>query len=212
MRFIKTKAINSQKQTYFKDVYKKGGSALDWNFGTAGHKLVELVINGTIKRGDKILDIGSGPGNEAVFLSKQGMDVTGLDINPDAIAIAKDLSILQEASNIKFVQGDALNLDFNDETFDVVNDTFVFHHFEKSARKKYAREIRRVLKRGGIFVLRGFSCKMTPGSGPFRLTGNEILEAFMPCFEVEELSLFRNLPTIKRPKQWHWFGIFRKPK
>jgi hypothetical protein len=67
-----------------------------------------------------------------------------------------------------------------------------------------------VLKNGGIFVLRGFSNKMTPGTGPFRLTGNEILQAFMPYFEVENLSLFKNIPTVKRPDQWHWFGIFRK--
>lgn len=207
-----TRALNTQRQIYFKDIYKKGNSALDWNFGTAGHKLIELVINGTIEKGDKILDIGSGPGNEAIFLAKQGMKVTALDINPDAIVIAKELATLQGVSNIKFIQGDALKLNFEGETFNVVNDTFVFHHFEKSVRKKYARGVNRVLKNGGVFVLRGFSCKMTPGSGPFRLTGNEVLEAFTPYFEVEELSLFKNLPTVKRREQWHWFGIFRKVK
>lgn len=207
---MKTKAIDRQRRSYFKDIYKKGASSLDWNFGTAGHKLIELVINGTLKRGDKILDIGSGPGNEAIFLAKQGMKVTGLDLNPDAIAIAEKLADLQGVDNLKFIQGDALKLPFTDKTFNAVNDTFVFHHFERSIRKKYAREINRVLKKGGFFFLRGFSCKMTPGSGPFRLTGNEILEAFMPYFEVEELSLFKNVPTVKRPDQWHWFAIFRK--
>lgn len=209
---METRALNPQRQTYFKDIYKKGNSALDWNFGTAGHKLIELVIDGAIKRGDKILDIGSGPGNEAIFLAKQGMKVIALDINPGAIVIAKELATLQGVNNIKFIQGDALKLNFEDEAFDVVNDTFVFHHFEKSVRKRYARGVNRILKNKGIFVLRGFSCKMTLGSGPFRLTGNEVLKAFMPYFEVEELSLFKNLPTVKRPEQWHWFGIFRKVK
>lgn len=208
---MNTKSLNSQRQKYFHDIYNKENPNVDWNFGTAGHKLIELVIDGTIKRGSKILDIGSGPGNEAIFLQKQGMDVTGLDINPDAISISKKLSLIQGA-NIEFVQGDALKLPFKNNNFDVVNDTFVFHHFEKSIRKNYAKEINRVLKDGGIFILRGFSCKMTPGTGPFRLTGNEILEAFMPYFEVENLSLFKNLPTLKRPDQWHWFGIFRKVK
>jgi ubiquinone/menaquinone biosynthesis C-methylase UbiE len=206
---MKTKALNSQRQIYFGDIYKKGSSALDWNFGTAGHKLIELVVDNTIKRGSKILDIGSGPGNEAVFLAKQGMKVTGLDLNPEAIELAKKLALLQEA-DVEFIKGDALKLPFTDESFDVVNDTFVFHHFEKPIRRKYALEISRVLKNGGIFVLRGFSNKMTPGTGPFRLTGNEILQAFMPYFEVENLSLFKNIPTVKRPDQWHWFGIFRK--
>lgn len=209
---METKAISSQRKEYFENIYKNGNSVLDWNFGTAGHKLIELVINGTIKNGFKILDIGSGPGNEAIFLAKQGMKVTGIDINPNAIAIAKELANIQGVNNIKFIQGDALKLNFKNDTFDVINDTFVFHHFEKSIRKRYVCEVNRILKNKGIFVLRGFSCKMTPGSGPFRLTGNEILEAFMPYFEVEELSLFKNLPTVKRPEQWHWFGIFRKVK
>lgn len=204
-----TKSLNKKRQKYFDEIYQKGNSELDWNFGTAGHKLIKLIIDNTIKRGSKILDIGSGPGNEAVFLAKQGMKVTGLDLNPEAIELAKKLSDLQKVS-IKFVQGDALELPFEDNSFDVVNDTFVFHHFERSIRKKYAREVNRVLKKDGIFILRGFSYKMTPGSGPFRLTENEILEAFSPYFEVENLSLFRNLPTVKRPDQWHWFGIFRK--
>ena len=209
---METEAINSQRKEYFENIYKNGNSVLDRNFGTAGHKLIELVVNGTIKNGFKILDIGSGPGNEAIFLAKQGMKVTGIDINPSAIAIAKELANIQGVNNIKFIQGDALKLNFKNDTFDVINDTFVFHHFEKSIRKRYACEVNRILKNKGIFVLRGFSCKMTPGSGPFRLTGNEILEAFMPYFEVEELSLFKNLPTVKRPEQWHWFGIFRKVK
>jgi len=209
---METKTINSRRKEYFKNIYKKGNSDLDWNFGTAGHKLIELVLNGTIKKGFKVLDIGSGPGNEAIFLAKQGMKVTGIDISPDAIVIAKDLANIQAVNDIKFIQGDALELAFKNNTFDVINDTFVFHHFKKSIRKRYAREVNRVLKNKGIFVLRGFSCKMTPGSGPFRLTGNEILESFMPYFEVEELSLFKNFPTLKRPEQWHWFGIFRKVK
>jgi len=211
-----TKAISEERKKYFQDINKKGSAALDWNFGTAGHKLIELIINNEIKRGSKILDIGCGPGNEAIFLAKQGMDVTGIDLSSEVIDLAKKLADLQQVK-VNFIQGDALKLPFKDNTFDVVNDTFVFHHFQKSIRKKYAQEIKRVLKKNGIFVLRGFSCKMAPpsnkplsvGGGPLRLRGNEILETFMPYFEVENLSLFKNLPTVKRPNQRHWFGIFR---
>lgn len=206
---MKTNAVNSQRNAYFSDVYKKGGNLLDWNFGTAGHKLIELVVSGAIKKGDKILDIGSGPGNESVFLAKRGCVVTGVDINANAIKLAKKLANLQGV-NVNFLQRDALDLKLKNKSFDVVNDTFVFHHFEKSVRDQYAKEINRVLKPGGVFVLRGFSCKMSTGTGPFRLTGNEILESFMPYFQVEELSLFKNIPTDKRPDQWHWFGVFRK--
>ena len=207
---MKTKAIDKGRQDYFSGIYKNNPYLLDWNFGTAGTKLVELVIDGSIKRGSKVLDIGSGPGNEAIFLAKQGMVVTGLDLNPDAISLAKKLAELQ-AVEVEFVQGDALETPFKKEVFDVVNDTFVFHHFSKNIRSQYAKEIYRLLKPGGIFVIRGFSNKMTPGTGPFRLTGKDIVEPFCEFFDIEHLSLFKNVPTEKRPDQWHWFGIFRKP-
>jgi ubiquinone/menaquinone biosynthesis C-methylase UbiE len=208
---MKTKTLDKGRQNYFSDIYKKDPLLLDWDFGTAGNKLIELVIDGTIKRGSVVLDIGSGPGNEAVFLAKQGMKVTGIDLNPNALVLAKKLADLQ-AVEVKFIEADALDLPFKKGTFDVVNDTFVFHHFSKNIRLQYAKEVHRVLKTGGIFLIRGFSNKMTPGTGPFRLTGKDIVEPFSHYLEIEHLSLFKNIPTIKRPDQWHWMGIFRKIK
>jgi ubiquinone/menaquinone biosynthesis C-methylase UbiE len=206
---MKTRALNVERQDYFDNIYEGENPLLDWNFGTASHKLIELVIDGTIKRGSSILDIGSGPGTESIFLAKQGMNVTGLDINPEAIELSKKLADLQK-TKVRFVNGDALETVFHDNEFDVVNDTFVFHHFEPSIRQQYALEINRVVRPGGLFILRGFSDKMTPGSGPFRLTSKDILDAFTPYFSVEHLSRFRNIPTEKRPDQWHWLGVFSK--
>ena len=76
------------------------------------------------------MDIGCGPGNEAIFLAKQGTDVTGIDLSSEVIDLAKKLADLQQVK-VNFIQGDALKLPFKDNTFDVVNDTFVFHHFQK---------------------------------------------------------------------------------
>jgi len=206
----KTKSLNQEKIRYFEKIYKdKNPNKIDWNFGTAGPELAKLVIDGVIKRGSKILDVGCGPGLESIFLARQGMNVTAIDISIEALRFAKKLAKLFDVK-IKFINADALNLPFSDNSFDAVNDNFVFHHFEDSVRDLYAQEISRVLKTGGIFILRAFSNKMLPGSGPRRLTGNEIAQTFMPYFEIENLSIFRNFPTIKRPEQLHWLCIFRK--
>lgn len=206
----KIKSLNIEKFKYFEKIYKdKDPNKMDWNFGTASPELAKLVIEGVIKRGAKVLDIGCGPGLESVFLARQGMEVTGIDIFDEALKFARKLAKLFNVK-IKFINADALNLPFPNDTFDVVNDNFVFHHFEDHVRDQYAQEIHRVLKKNGIFILRAFSNKMLPGSGPRRLRGNEIVQTFIPYFEIENLSIFRNFPTEKRPDQLHWLCIFRK--
>lgn len=206
----KTKSLNKDRIKYFKEIHKSGNpNNLDWNFGTAGPELANLIINGIIKKGSDVLDIGCGPGLESVFLARQSMNVTAIDILSEPLKFAKKLARLFNVK-IKFIEADAIKLPFPAETFNVVNDNFIFHHFEDDVRDQYAREINRVLKHNGIFILRAFSNKMLPGTGPRRLSGDEIVKTFTPYFEIENLSIFRNFPTVKRPDQLHWLGIFRK--
>ena len=51
---------------------------------------------------------------------------------------------------------------------------------------------------------------MVPGSGPLRLSAEDILTTFMPYFKCEHLSRFMNFPTKDKPEQWHWFTIWIK--
>ena len=62
---------------------------IPWNIETPPEALVELVDGGEVKPCNTI-DLGCGAGNYAIYLASKGFDVTGIDISPAAIKIAKE--------------------------------------------------------------------------------------------------------------------------
>ena len=101
------------------------------------------------QRKQKILDVGCGSGFFTILLGKQGHEVLGTDLTPDMIEKSRELA-KEEGVDCKFEIMDAENLDFPDETFDVVisrNLTWTLpdagHAYEEWCR---------VLKKGGILL------------------------------------------------------------
>jgi 2-polyprenyl-3-methyl-5-hydroxy-6-metoxy-1,4-benzoquinol methylase len=62
---------------------------IPWNIETPPGALVELVDTGKVKP-CKTIGLGCGAGNNATFLASKGFDVTGIDISPSVIKIAKE--------------------------------------------------------------------------------------------------------------------------
>lgn len=92
----------------------------------------------------KILDAGCGPGAALLYLAKFG-DVIGVDVSDEALKFAKKRG--------KVKKGDIANLPFEDETFDVVACLDVLYHKWVDTDKAFS-EIKRVLKKGGILLIR----------------------------------------------------------
>ncbi|MGI6011546.1 MAG: methyltransferase domain-containing protein [Ruminococcus sp.] len=97
----------------------------------------------------KILDVGCGTGFFTILLAGQGHQATGTDLTPEMVEYAKQLA-REENAQCQFLVMDAENLEFEDETFDVVisrNLTWTLPHAEEGYR-----EWKRVLKPGGILL------------------------------------------------------------
>lgn len=182
---------------------------ISWMACSASSEFYRLVADGVIVRGSTIVDLGCGMGAEAVFAASQGMRVFGVDISPVALARARKLQELFGV-DVTWIQADAVDVSLPDETADVVNDRFFFHNVASESREAYARSVFRLLRPNGLLVLRGFSDRMEAGTGPLRLTSEDLLTTFMPGFSCEHLSLFQNLPTEKRPDQRHWYSLWRR--
>jgi ubiquinone/menaquinone biosynthesis C-methylase UbiE len=181
-----------------------------WFTAAPGIKVVEAVITGLIPRGSRVADLGCGPGCDAVFLASAGMDVVAVDRDEAALRKAGELTEWAGV-RVELVQGDILATGLPSASFDVVNDSFVFHNVRAEARAAYAEEAWRILKPGGKVLVSAFSDLMVDGTGPLRLSATELFDAFGPtAWECLHLENYRNLPTEVRPDQLHWFGVFRK--
>ena len=112
---------------------------------SVGDELVEKVGIGADER---VLDVACGTGNVSIPAAAKGADVTGLDITPKLLENAQR-NAEKFGVEVNWVEGDAQDLPFDDNTFDVLVSTFGCMFAPDHA--KTAAEIVRVLKPGGRF-------------------------------------------------------------
>lgn len=129
------------------------------------------------------LDLGTGPGTQAVELAKKGFLVTGTDISGDAIANASKLS-----DKVEFVQDDILHSGLTRQ-FDLIFDRGCFHTLSEENRGKYVDTVRRLLKKEGLLFLKCFSNK-NPDSdrGPYHFSKKMIERIFGGHFIIESME------------------------
>ncbi len=112
-------------------------------FAKAADMVVPAMVSAVGARpGSKALDLCCGQGNVTAALCKAGAQVIGLDFSPAMLEMAR-----VEVPEAKFVEGDAMSLSFEDETFDVVTIGFGMPHVPDPPR--VLAEARRVLRTGG---------------------------------------------------------------
>ncbi len=95
-----------------------------------------------------LLDLGSSTGFIDNILASHFKSVVGIDIDKGAVKFAKENF---RRKNLSFTEGNAMNLNFQDSTFDVVICSHIYEHVPSSA--KLLSEIHRVLKPGGTCFL-----------------------------------------------------------
>ncbi len=160
--------------------------ALPWELGKPRPQLVELVESGRIRPG-KTLDICCGAGTNTIYLASTGFTMSGIDISPRAIAIAKEKA-KSAGVKIHFRVGDSVRLPYRDVEFDFVFDMGCFHHIHPEDRASYIGGVRRVLKEGGKYFMICFSSRNGPAWNHF--TEEQLREIFSPFFEILKLEHF----------------------
>jgi ubiquinone/menaquinone biosynthesis C-methylase UbiE len=116
--------------------------------------LAEQILNDYNIRNGVCLDIGCGPGYLAIEIAKRSnLKIVGVDIDPDAVQIARKNIKREELMNQMIVeQGDVHHLHFADDTYDLIISRGSFLFWENTFQA--FREIYRVLKPGGVaFIL-----------------------------------------------------------
>jgi len=118
------------------------------------HRVVEMAAAGP---GRRALDVCCGTGDIALALAQSGMEVTGLDFSQAMLEIAEARRLKNSqfsAANPKFIQGDAQQLPFPDNSFDAVTVGYGLRNLAKW--ETGLREMLRVARPGGRLVVLDF--------------------------------------------------------
>ncbi|HPO68528.1 MAG TPA: class I SAM-dependent methyltransferase [Candidatus Pacearchaeota archaeon] len=119
-------------------------------------------------KGKIVLDDGSGSGYGSYFLAKNGAKkIIGIDISKEAVEYSKNT---YKNKNLSFEVMNATNLNFNNNTFDVVCSFQVIEHIKDY--DKFLSEIKRVLKLGGIALI------VTPNKKTYSLENEKSVNPF----------------------------------
>ena len=125
-------------------------------FGREYRQFVKSALN-LSNRQRRVLDVGCGTGTLLIDLKKEYPENIFFGIDPDskilAIAVRK---ACKAGGKVDFKQSFAQKLPFASSSIDVVYSSLVFHHLSHEIKKRTLIEIRRVLKKNGIFMLSDF--------------------------------------------------------
>ncbi|MDO4416277.1 MAG: methyltransferase domain-containing protein [Erysipelotrichaceae bacterium] len=138
-------------------------------------KLSKQIIDGTasyihIPEGGRGLDVGCGSGALSIAAAKANpkSSITGIDTwGPEYASFnqkrCEENAAAEGVSNVSFQHGNAIKLDFEDETFDAVMSNYVYHNISGHDKQQLLRETLRVLKKGGTFAIHDIMSKARYG-------------------------------------------------
>jgi ubiquinone/menaquinone biosynthesis C-methylase UbiE len=104
----------------------------------------------TAELGDRVLELGPGPGLTTDLLRQRVNGLTAIEVDP---ALAASLGGRLHGSNVRIVVGDATEMPFPDEQFSGVVSFTMLHHVPSTAlQDRLFAQVWRVLEPGGVFI------------------------------------------------------------
>lgn len=166
----------SKEYAQYRDIYPKAFY----------EKLVELSLG---VKGQNVLDIGTGTGVIPRNMYGYGGDWTGIDISENQIAYAKQLS--QDAGmNIRYDVSSAEDIDYPDESFEVVIACQCFMYFNKDI---ILPKIHRMLKTDGHFAI--LFMAWLPGESEIAKNSEEMVLKYNPSWTGGHMTRY----TLEAP-------------
>ena len=129
---------------------------LTWRFDESWRKAAvrEIVKN----RPERIMDLCTGTGDLLLRIAKKTVgtaELTGLDYSRPMLEIAEKKAKKKRVQDLKLIHGDVASMPFEDNYFDAIGIAFAFRNltYKNPDQQKFLKEIYRVTKPGGKFVI-----------------------------------------------------------
>lgn len=135
------------------------------SFGRASALRRRTVELASIGPGERILDVGCGPGRLAILagnIAGPAGEIRGIDPAPEMVELARR-NAARAGVSVRFEVGVIETLPYPDNHFDVVLASLMLHHLPDKLKHPGLAEVYRVLRPSGRFVAVDFGA--TPGEG-----------------------------------------------
>ncbi len=190
-----------RRETDWRERYITGD--LPWDTGRYDFNLREVVTKRAI-RPCAALEVGCGTGSNAIWLTRQGFSVTGVDISE--VAIERAIKKVSRAGvRCGFLAADFMKRKIVGAPFGFVFDRGCFHSFDSAGeRSRYAKIVNSYLKRRGLWLtLVGSADEPPRNPGPPQRTARDITAAVEPYFKILSLYASHFDSNIQKPpKAW----------
>ena len=153
----------------------------------------------------KALDLGCGTGDNAIWLARQGFEVTGADFATLAVETARQRAAAAGAK-VRFVELDFRSQQVGETDFGFLFDRGCFHSFDDpSQRAAFAKNAHHHLQAGGLWLSFIGNADAPPrDEGPPMRSALDIVTAVEPWFEILSLTTaFFDLERESPARSWH---------
>jgi len=148
-----------------------------WEVERPQPAIVDLAERGLIR--GRVLDVGCGTGENALFLAGRGFAAWGLDIALPAIGMAQAKAAARALPRSRLLVGDALRLDQLGLRFDTLIDCGLFHALTDRERELYAGSLAAAAGEQALLHLLCYSDAQPGTDGPRRISRSEIEATFV---------------------------------
>ncbi|MBF7153943.1 class I SAM-dependent methyltransferase [Bacillus albus] len=187
--------------------------------------LVSYIETGWVSKG-KVLELGCGPGRNAIYLANEGFEVTAVDLSIEGINWAKERA-LAKGIEIDFICDSIFNLECQND-FDFIYDSGLLHHIPPHRRISYVNLIKNSLKPGGYFGITCFAAGDLDERNGSEITdwdvyrgwslqgglvySEEKLRGIFKEFEVIEIRKMKQIdqPNTMFGESFLWTTLFKK--
>jgi SAM-dependent methyltransferase len=146
--------LDSRESAWWDGFYSDRAKPCPFFVTAPDESLAVWTQAGTIRPG-RAIDLGCGPGRNAIFLARQGFAVEAVDSSRTAIDWARE-RIAEANVPVALLRRSVFALDLSPGAYDLVYDSGCFHHIPPHRRAQYVEIVVKALKPGGFFGLTCF--------------------------------------------------------
>lgn len=151
--------LKEQSKINWATFYSERGRSVPFFVNAPDENLVNYFKNNLLPLGGRVLELGCGPGRNAIYFAKQGYAVDAVDISQEALLWGNERA-KEEDVIVNFINKNIFEFEIQNTEYDVIYDSGCFHHIAPHRRIDYIKLINQALKPGGFL---GITCFVENG-------------------------------------------------